>query len=547
MNRTRATILGLAIAMTALEAFAVDILQNDPKRSPFAYILDYMTRHPGQPECYANEGYLNFLEDWAVDPSIARDAVNGTNYLQRWTYPLGSKAGSPDVTQTLLSGLNAIPGLDKNIYVAVAGSDCDGCGAKHTYLRQVLPKAQLHTDLPDSATHGKSLQCTNGSVYLTQNGSTNMQTVGVTTKANNSLVFVETGSLDRVPPMYTHFRNLWHAVVNSSGTVFPGGAADSSGLNGMTTPVVIGGRPVTFYAGRRNAFVGPTWTDGGLSLPFPANLYPPTEGELPTDRLHIVNWYDQILLDAGAQLVNGEAVTIDIFMFEIGPTNPFVDNLVRLVTHGFIDCPTAACQRWAQRKPVAISKKADAKVPETAFPGQLTVNFHYQFQQACAKRMGCPTKTFQYLNGPITGGSPNYRMTVNKVWQGFTRSKMPGNPAAPFTPQDMHLKVGVLSYGQQVKLYVASSNLDMPNFGSGQKWQAGNTIEMTAADDLYQLYRGELTNIATQGDLSQFLLNTANTVKNSHFDPAVAPSDAAFTDSGIAAFLFPLNTTLPKR
>ncbi|WP_295580804.1 hypothetical protein [uncultured Lamprocystis sp.] len=134
-----------------------------------------------------------------------------------------------------------------------------------------------------------------------------MQTVGVTAKANNSLVFVETGSPGHPPPLYGWFKDLWHAVVSNTGTVFQGGARDSSGLGGMTRPATIGGRKVSFYAGRRNAFVGPTWTDGGLSLPFPANLYPPTAGELPDPGLANVNWYDQILLDAETRLAQGDA------------------------------------------------------------------------------------------------------------------------------------------------------------------------------------------------------------------------------------------------
>lgn len=548
MKQRWAFFLGVALVGVASVASAVEILQHQPRHSPFAYILDYLQRNPGQPECHINEGYLNFLEDWDIDASMPRDAVSGTNYLKRWTYPLGGTEGSPDVTRTLLTGLNQIPGLAANIFVAVAAEDCDGCNEKHPYLRQVLPKAKLNTRLAANTTHGKTLQCTNGSVYLTQNGSTNMQTVGVTTKANNSLVFVETAQPGRIPPMYGHFRNLWHAVVSDSGQAFPNGGVDSSGLDGMTHPALVGGRPVTFYAGRRNAFVGPTWNDGGLSIPFPENLYPPAEGELRGNDLKTVNWYDQVILDAGTKLIEGKAVTIDIYMFEIGETNPFIDNLVRLVRYGFIDCPIGNCNNArgkkhakAAGKPVAISKKPGASVPTSAFPGELTVNLNYQFQQPCTSKRRCPTTTFRYLNQPIAGGSAGYRMNVNRVWQGFAKSRMTGNPLVPFTPQDMHLKVATVTWEQQVRLYVATSNLDMPNVGSGQKWQAGNTIDMTVADGLYQRYLPELRTIAGDGDLSQFLLGQANVAGNSYFDPAIVPG-GEIKESGIAVFLFPLAT-----
>jgi hypothetical protein len=310
----------------------------------------------------------------------------------------------------------------------------------------------------------------------------------------------------------------------------------------MASPATIGGRTVSFYAGRRNAFVGPTWTDGGLSLPFPANLYPPTAGELPDPGLANVNWYDQILLDAGTRLAQGEEVAIDLFMFEIGESNPFIDNLFRLVNYGFVDCPQPACPGYADRKPVPISKKPDARPPANAFPGHLRVTLYYQFQQGCTQSGTCPTRTHEYLNGPNAGGNPDYRMTVKKVWQGFTSSHLPGNPRVPDTPQDMHLKVGVVRAGRQVRLYVATSNLDMPDQGSGRKWQAGTIIETSPEDELYRLYQREFASIAGDGDLSQYNLGFANALGNSHFDQGIEPLTPTMTRSGIAAFVFPLNT-----
>ncbi|RBP05050.1 hypothetical protein DFR50_13735 [Roseiarcus fermentans] len=513
------------------------ILQNEPQNSPFAYILDALARHPGTPQCYIDEGYLNFLEDWDLDPDIVPTPGGGTSDIRRWRYPPGSEPGSPDVTRTFLSGLDAIRGADVN--VAVSRKDCDGCANQRPYLREVLPKGRLHIDLPADATHAKTVQCSNGSVYMTQNGSTNLQTVGVTTKANSALVFVELGAPDRAPPLYARFRTLWRAVVEDTGTVFPGGTHDSSGLDGMTTPAEIGGRKVSFYAGRRHAFVGPTWSDGGLSRPFPDNLHPPAEGEV--DDLQTVDWYDQVILDAATWLAEGRAVTVDVFMFEVGAANPFVDNLARLVRFGFVDCPVAACPSFASAKVVSVSKKPGAVPAPSAFPGKLTVNFYYQFQNGCARRAGCATTTSQYLNSPIAGGSSDYTMRVRKVWQGFADSRMEGNPERPFTPQDMHLKVVVVTAGRQAKLYISTSNLDTPDKGSGRKWQAGTVVDTAVDDELMRFFQRELHSIAEDGDLSQFRLGAANASGNSYFDRAVRPAEEPFAASGIAAFVFPLN------
>ena len=302
------------------------VLQNDPRHSPFACILDTLSRRSGRTECFIDEGYLNFLEDWDLDPTVVRTPGGGTSDVRRWPWPTGGEPGSPDVAWTLLRGLDALPGAE--VFVAVSRHDCDGCSDKRPILKAALPRGRLHIDLPGDATHAKTVQCSRGGVFVTQTGSTNLQTVAVTTKANSSLVFVETGSPTKAPPVYARFRDLWRAVVADSGTVFPGGAKDSSGLDGMTNPAVIGGRTVRFYAGRRHAFVGPTWSDGGLSLSFPDNLYPPSDGELRAADLQVVNWYDQVILDAGKKLAAGEAVALDVFMFEVGRENPFVDNLV---------------------------------------------------------------------------------------------------------------------------------------------------------------------------------------------------------------------------
>lgn len=217
-------------------------------------------------------------------------------------------------------------------------------------------------------------------------------------------------------------------------------------------------------------------------------------------------------------LAEGQDVAIDVFMFEVGQENPFVDNLARLVKYGFVDCPVEGCPGFAHAKPVSASKQPGAAAPSTAFPGRLAVKFYYQFQSHCPRPGSCATTTHRYLTTPVTGGSPGYSMTVRRVWQGFAASAMRGNPDAPFTPQDMHLKVAAMTAGQQVRLYVATSNLDMPDQGSGKKWQAGNVIETGGDDGLYRLYQREFRSIAEDGDLSQSRLARSNAAGNSYFD-----------------------------
>lgn len=533
-------LIGATCGCSAEAADIPSILENDPNYSPFSYIWKYIASDPGSqsnpamPECYINEGYLNFKEDYYLNPPVKPSKSKGTVNVQEWPYALGDDESSPDITLNLLSGINGIPQAGVNTYVAVSAADCDSCSGNPSYLDTVLntvPSANIHTDLSADTTHGKTIQCTNGSVYFTQNGSLNMQTVGETTKANNSLVFVETGNEDSVPRMYAYFKSLWHAVVNDTGAGFQGGTKDSSGLSGMTVPVDVGGRPVSFYAGRNNSFVGPTWTDGGMSIPFPNNLYPPTEGELPSD-LNNVNWYDQILLDAGNQLVQGSSVNIAIYMFEIGEVNPFIDNLYRFIRYGF--APSKG-----SKTPVAISKLPGATVPSSLFPGRLTVNLYYQYQD----RPKSPTSTSKYLNNPVKSGSPGrYKMAVKKVWQGFAAGRWcKGNPKTPYTPQDMHLKVATVTYGSTLNLYVTSSNLDMPANGSGKKWQAGNIIHTIQSDALYNIYAREFQSIQSDGIYSQRNLGFINARGNSYFDPGIAPADGKIAQPGIAAFVFPLN------
>ena len=62
------------------------------------------------------------------------------------------------------------------------------------------------------------------------------------------------------------------------------------------------------------------------------------------------------------------------------------------------------------------------------------------------------------------------------------------------------------------------------------------------SDGLYHLYLQEFRSIANDGDLSQCRLGFVNAVGNSYCDEAVRPASPKIRSSGIAAFVFPLNT-----
>ena len=524
------TSLSQAAGITGTGAPALP--QNDPQHSPFAYILNYINRYPGfgsdYPRFYFNEGYLNFKEDYWLA---------GGETIAKWQYnipttktssaDLSYNSTSPDITWQLFNAIDNIPGAGANTYVVAYSSDSVDTGnGKINIFSQFpkIPQSNIHISSRDYVTHGKNMLATNGSVWFSQNGSANLQTVELTTKANNSLVFVET-----TPTLYNHFLGLWHAVRNNGAAseYFTDGTKDSTGLI-ATQPVQLGSRKVSFYAGRNNCFVGPTWTDGGLSLPFPGNLYPPIRSEISS--LNNVNWYDQILYDAGELLYeNANSVTIDIAMFEIGLENPFIDNLYRFVNNGF-------------ENGKSISKAYPAHTPQggTKFPGKLTVNLYLQFQDPLNSSI--PQATYNYLNtndGNVTNG--NYRINVIKVWQDFARQGL----SEPTTPMDMHHKFAMMSYqnssgfSTDYKLYVASSNLDQPGVGSGKKWQSGTVIQASAASDqLFAFYQKQLQYLP----YGQAYAATQNSTQgNAYFDSNVDTKFANMLDSsGIAAFAFPL-------
>lgn len=518
---------------------------NDPAHSPFAYIYARIAANPGNtPEFYFNEGYLNFTQDSAINTNSPINVSNTDYLLTQWSYAVPDMSGSPDVSWVLLKNINGMTAANPNTYVVVGTGDSDHASWISGKTLTNVPTANISTTLPADTTHGKTMQASNGTLFLTQNGSQNLQTVELTCKAGTSLVFVESGSKANPPPVYLNFRNLYHSIVaGSAAGIFTDGTANSTGLDATAPTTFSNGRTVSFYAGRKNCFVGPTYPDifdPAIEPAFPYNLYPPVKGEI-TD-LATVSWYDQVIFDAGNQLARGENVTIDIMIFEIGKVSPFIDNLYRFVAKGF-------------ENKVSISKSGLSPAPDKQFPGTLTVNLNYQYQD----KVSAPTSTSNYLaKGLISNSDGNYKLNTNLVWQGFRNAKMTGNPDAPDTPQDMHLKAAIMGYtscapnctvGSPLaynNLYVASSNFDTPNVGSGIKWQAGNKVITVAGpgnavDPLIAFYQAAFATIR-RGQQQAALTFTAT--GNSYFDAGLAPANFTLTSgNGIAAFVFPINPT----
>lgn len=555
-----------------------------PTSSPFAYMAIYTGKDPGSsPEVYINEYCIDFQADTCIDTDSPICTLN-TDYLSQWSYPQASfspssgdtkYSNSPDVSWQLFTKINSFLPNDGNIHIVTDGVDhssmIDNTETDTRCFGNIDPNnVHIASSITDWVTHGKTVQMSNGKVYFSQNGSANLQTLEMTSKANNSMVFVETSSSHL---LYDNFKNLWESVYHhgsdpskdtNTTLYFPNGSICSSGI---IDPVSVGNRTVTFYAGRYNCFVGETYsgevTDTASLIdayPFPSNLYPPVKGELPqtssgTDDITNVNWYDQVVLDTGNLLAKGYYVKVDVANFEIAKVNPFVDNLYRFVQNGF-------------ENGKSISKAGTSPAPAAQnnnFPGNLTVNFYYQYQDDWWKNEGTTTQAFltSGAEGTDTYGNTtrtvnnsisNYTITSTLVWQGFKNSSLDGNPNKPATPQDMHHKFAVIQYSTDsgttylpYKLYVTSSNLDQPCVGSGERWQAGTVItpsNTTGNDPLFDLYLNQLGQIV-QGQQITAVYNTKN--GNSYFDTKIDPGNSgsdycgtSISEPGIAAFVFPI-------
>ena len=311
------------------------------------------------------------------------------------------------------------------------------------------------------ATHAKVFQLGNGrDLYFTVHGSLNLQTVGMTCKANNAMRFVETR-----PALYSRFTQLASAVAAGSGQArFGDGMGSENGSGSDIGPVPIGNYMVQFYGGRAGEFVGGDLTS--VSRDFPGNINPPIAGQyLPG----LVNWYDNVLFDAARQLRQGRDVRIDVMIFEVGQQNAFVLNLWKFVQQGF-------------GAGLTEDKRSGERVA-SPFPGKLHVRFLWQFQSG----LQSSGPTFAALHGPDAIDSPGGEYLLEKatIWN---PPHTGGGRYKPTTPYDMHNKVmllDVVGHEQERRIYVTSSNLDQPGVGSGRLWQAGTVISAGAGPDAW--------------------------------------------------------------
>jgi hypothetical protein len=494
IDNIKKTVLFLCVCVYA------NAQNSDAQLSPFVYIVNYIKNNDANmtnyPEFYFNEGYLNFNRNEYININKTF-TPNTTEYI--------SRNGSANITESLFETINKIPNAGQNTHIIAYSSDApnrllafDTLNPNHIHINKKLYK-----------THGKNMQGSNGKVWFSQNGSLNLQTVGESCKANNSIVFVETK-----PILYKHFQGLWKSIYKDSADreFFPDGTSDSTGLH-STYPIAIGDRNVSFYGGRCNSFVGLA-----NNATFPFNLTPPIMGEI--SNMSAINWFDTIIYDAGMLLMQNKSVNIDIVMFEIGKQNPFIDNLYRFVTNGF-------------ENNISISKAYKYQKLPSTYLGKLNVNLYYQFQSPSQIQ----TTTKQYLDkGSVKNGE--YNLNATKVWQDFAYM----GQQEPKTPQDMHNKFAILSYnenGHKIyhKLYITTSNLDEPCVGSGKKWQSGTIISANSHNDLlFSFYENQIQTVLL-GQRQAAIYNTQN--GSSYFDDGVKPNKTII-HSGIAAFVFPI-------
>jgi hypothetical protein len=388
-------------------------------------------------------------------------------------------------------------------------------------------------------THAKVFQLSEPKVglYFTVHGSLNLQTVGMCCKANNALRFVENGS----GQLYNYFKEFGDAVAaNSAQGLFAGrGSLDSSGI---LPEVTIGDYQVKFYGGRAQGFVGVQ--DNNADLPWPAYLNPPVDGHHVTG---VVHWYDGVLYEAARHLQEGRAVKLDVLMFEIGSESAFINHLWRFIQEGF----------------VGGARVDDAGTVETPIMGRLDVRFLWQFQN----QPNLGGLTTRHLNSvtriKTSGPQGGYSLESGRIWPIYDRKQRSIVP--PTTPYDMHNKVVVMSVPklpEENRIFVASSNLDVPGQGSGRLWQVGTVVRSANANpqkgdverpaSLFQAYQNYFdllwNNREGQIEAGQISFyeqiaplhraGFVNWIETTAFDS----SSGGRVKSGIDAFFFPIPT-----
>lgn len=434
-------------SMVAAPAFAGSVMV-DPTRNPWALPLAYCAAHPGAYDVDINMGFVN--TDYACQIS----AAHGVQFDKQTR-----QSTDHDAARWVLNAVNRCQ--DTRQFRLQTGVSRDSL-AELQALLPAVPHADIRIGRQDGywsppETHAKVFQLADPAAarYFTVHGSLNLQTVGLCCKANNTLRFVEQGA----GLLHGYFKQLADAVaVNSAEGLFDGrGSAQSSGL---VPEVAIGDYRVAFYAGRAQAFVGVH--DADSALPWPRYLNPPVAGHHAPG---IVHWYDGVLYEAARQLQQGRAVHLDVLMFEIGSESAFVNHLWRFVQEGF-----------AGGIPVDGDGVVDAPIK-----GLLQVRFLWQFQSH-PKPDGETTRNLNSGTAIDTSGAQGgYHLRSGRIWPRFDAH---GEIVPPTTPEDMHNKVVLMSvpnHAHENRIFVASSNLDMPGVGSGRLWQAGTVVRSVQA------------------------------------------------------------------
>ena len=422
---------------------------EDPTLNPWVEPLNQCAVKAGNYQLDMDMGFLNTDYFCRIDPELG---------VQFQTKTI--QTTNRDAARLVLSKVNACQFLNsERILVGASRNNVE-------QIQSLVPSAPQNSIIKigkrnaiwgPPKTHAKVFQLGNGiDQFFTVHGSLNLQTVGLTCKANNALRFTETN-----PVLYNYFHQLGDAVEFNNGKsgFVDGGSVNSSGT--LLPPVDIGNYTVHFYGGKGMGFVGIGPNSGDQS--WPNYINPPfTSQHIPC----IVNWYDAVIYDAAKQLRQGRSVKIDVLIFEIGEESAFVNNLWNFVRNGFATGKT--------------ENKTSNETVSTPFIGKLEVRFLWQFQSS-KNRFG---KTYSNLNGPnkITNVDSKtqpgaYSLESARIWPVLDRSGIAINPG---TPRDMHNKLAVMDvpgHENERRIYVTSSNMDTPNIGSGKLWQAGTIIQ----------------------------------------------------------------------
>ena len=431
---------------------------EDPALNPWIYPLDYCAKTPGKYDVDMDMGFLN------TDYFCSIDKTNGVKFITNTVQPV-----KRDAARRVLEKINACKELH-SVRILVGGSR-----NTEDELRQMLPlgpaKAVVNIGLNKNAwsppeTHAKVFQLGNGvDRFFTVHGSLNLQTVGLSCKANNALRFVE-----KSPTLHRYFTQMSDALQSNNGEgKFEGGSGTTNSSGTDLLPATIGDYAVQFYAGKAEEFVGGVFDSEPKE--WPSYINPPiTNQHLPG----VINWYDSVIYDAAYQLRQGRTVNIDVLIFEVGEESAFVNNLWKFVQEGF--------------STLKSEDKSSAETVDSRFMGNLQVRFLWQFQSTL-KNQG---NTFANLNAVPKiqavfghGTRHGYVLETGRTWPHFNRAGLAINPNTPYDMHNKFMLLNVVGHEAERKLYVTSSNMDMPKRGSGNLWQAGTIVSARPGSSIW--------------------------------------------------------------